>query len=221
MKRIIFAFIALLGPVTLTVAAGTRTYYFDIDSTENRSREKLVISENGAYTDYRWFRADGTLSYYVRYTNRVEILEAKISGSQGASNALHLRFDRTNNRLLWTGSINAEMPVVTNVILDKTVFYIFSQVFPESNQTVYFQMLQPYDLRVVDMYLKWDGLEKIKMNGRTYQTVRYEFAVANPFAGMFWPYKYYYWYSLTNRKLVKHTGVEHNLSNESITLFEK
>jgi hypothetical protein len=221
MKARFIISVPLLALSVWAMASDARTFYFDINSSRNHSREKLVITEQGAYTDYRWYRADGSESYFVRYTNKVEIVEARISGAAGASNVLKLRFDRDAGKLVWEGIMSAEVPVVTNAILDKTVFYIFSRVYPESNRTVYFQMVQPFDVRVIDMYLKWDGIEKVALNGRTYETVRYEFAVANPFVGIFWPYKYYYWYSTNDRKLVKHTGVEPNFSNETITLFEK
>jgi hypothetical protein len=201
--------------------AGYQTFYYDINSSQVQSREKLVISEKGPYTDYRWFRADGSESYFVRYTNKIEIVEARISSSNVTNGDLRLRFDRNAGKLTLEGLINAELFAPTNAILDKTVFYIFTRVFPESNQVVFFPMVQPNDVRIVDMYLKWDGLEKVEANGKVYETVKYEFAVANPFAGIFWPYKYYYWYSLDKRRLIKHTGVEPNLSNETILLYEK
>ena len=196
-----------------------KTYYYDIDSSENRSREKMVITEKNGLTEYKWFRADGTRSYYVKYTNRTEVVEAVIPESN--TNFLRLVFDRAAGKIVWSGRINAEIPILTNAILDKSVFHVFTHVYPVSNEVLYFQMIQPADVRVIDMYLRQDGTETLELNGRRYQTVRYEFGVANPFAALFWPYKYYYWMTSGDRRVVKHTGVEANLSNETITLYER
>lgn len=217
MRGITFLLLILL--TVLPSMFSSRTFYYDINSSSNRSREKLVITEKKGMTDYKWYRSDGSESYFVRYTNKIQIVEAVIPEKD--TNQLRIVFDRGAGKIIWSGKIATDMPILTNAILDKTVFYIFTHVYPSSNEVIYFQMIQPQDVRVVDMYLKWDGTETLDLNGRTYDTIRYEFGVANPFVGMFWPYKYYYWYTKNNRKLVKHFGVEENLSNETITLFEK
>lgn len=217
MNRFLLYALAVVSAAADPVFA--RTYYYDIDSSSVRAREKLVISEKKGMTEYKWYRKDGRESYYALYTNTTQVMEAVIPSDE--TNSLRLVFDRGAGKIVWSGKVSAEIPILTNAILDKTVFYVFTHVYPRSNEILYFQMIQPEYVRVVDMYLKWDGSETLSLNGRTYETFRYVFAVANPFVGIFWPYKYYYWYTRDHRRLVKHVGVEENLSNETITLFEK
>ncbi|MBN1595162.1 hypothetical protein JW933_04470 [candidate division FCPU426 bacterium] len=135
-------------------------------------------------------------------------------------------YDYQRRTITLHGLVNAryalQEPVFDN---NGSLFYLFSFYYPAPGRAITFHMVQSNVSRIedpmlrmlitqivgpVEMRLRHVGRETLHLAGQDISAEKYEFAINEGRMAMFWPHKYYFWYSSQDRKLLRHIG----MSNE-------
>lgn len=142
-------------------------------SDDGRMVSESVLDGDGNPISYRTFAGDGATS-----------LEAAVDDGRG----------------IMVRSRGREWNMISRndiVLSDPSNFWVFSlwlsrePGFTERS----FSLYQDGENRLVGMRLRNAGLQTIALGGRTLRAVCLEMTLSDPWARMFWPHRYRYWFS--------------------------
>lgn len=98
-------------------------------------------------------------------------------------------------------------PLKGNILENETLTYTFGILNLKPGRKFIFKHFSSKDLRMTEMYLKNIGPEKIRINGKEYNAIKYEMGVNGKLMSMIWPYKYSWWYEEKSHRLLKYEGM--------------
>ncbi|MDH4263724.1 MAG: hypothetical protein OEV78_11825 [Spirochaetia bacterium] len=181
--------------------------------------QKMLVTQNKAETLVEFFDTAGESSLN-RFSPKMESLETRYIDTNNKE-YLKITFDSVSRTILSEGSIVKKYELETPVYDGNgALFYVFSKILPKSNHPYIFNLLQSKEKRMVKMYLKYVGQEKILVNGKPVESVKYETGLVSKVLSVFWPYTYNYWFSMKTHEFVKYEGpVGHN-DSETIEVRE-
>ncbi|MCL6591046.1 MAG: hypothetical protein K6U80_13965 [Firmicutes bacterium] len=218
MKRkvlLLLLLIAILFSVNFVVAA--KTYEFEIREGEKLNYQTFSITENEGITEVISID-ENQEKQVILFQNKVEIISAKYYRND--KEFLSVIYDYQKKKVFVTGSqkmtINLKDKLFDN---NAALFYLFGHIYPQPNKIMSFTMLQSKLGRTVEMNLKALGTEDLIISGRTISAYKYEMSLSSRMASLFWPYKYYYWYSVENRVFLKYEGLNEKKQLQTITLI--
>lgn len=156
----------------------------------------------------------------VYYKKSTQLQNAQYIDREG-NKFLEVTYDYDRKKINVAGVFNAEYGLKDNTYdNNNSLFYFFSQIYPEKNKPIIFMLLQSKLNRLVEMYLKHIGEEEIIVGGKKIRAVKYEMGVNEKIAYSFWPYKYYYWYDASNRQFLKYSGIGEDKKIQTIQVMK-
>ena len=195
----------------------TQNYDLEIDTGNGTGKQSMSVTNNGdnvevVVIDHKKEKQ------VVQYKNKTEFQKSEYTNGNG-KRFLVVEYDYANKKINVTGNVNNEFEL-TPIVYDNngSLFYLFSQIYPQKNETMKFIMLQSKLDRAAEMYLKYVGEDELMVGGKKIKSLKYEMGLSSAFISLFWPYKYYYWYAASDRKFLKYEGMGENKKVQTIWL---
>jgi len=200
------------------VFAITHNYEMEIDTGDGKGRQSMVVSTN--LNDVEVIVIDHKKEkQVVQFKNKTEIQKSEYTNGDGKI-FLEVIYDYIKKKINISGDVKNEYFLKNNMFdSNGSLFYLFSQIFPEKNETMKFTLLQSKLNRTVDMYLKQAGEDELIIEGKKIKALKYEMGLSNKIIAAFWPHKYYYWYEVNDRRFLKYEGLGENKKVQTIQLI--
>ena len=115
-------------------------------------------------------------------------------------------FDYDDYRIQSNRSNQKSFRLKKNIYVNSgTLFYRLGIMIGEGLDSYKIKLIQP-DNRIVDMYFKRIDTEEIAIGDNPIASIKYEMGLIG-LKSIFWPYKYYYWFSADENLLIKYQGI--------------
>jgi len=177
--------------------------------------QKMRVTQGPAETTVEFFDDAGESSLN-RFSPEMKILETRYF-DKNHREYLKIIFDGPGGKIVSRGSISKEYkkedPVYDG---NGALFFVFSKILPDADHPFIFNLLQSKEKRIVKMYLKFIGKEKIVVNGRPVEALKYRTGLVSGLLSIFWPYTYDYWYSAKTHEFLKYEGPVGHKDSETI-----
>jgi hypothetical protein len=192
-----------------------------VDQTAaDHPRAVLTISELPNYTEVTFITTLGDKEI-TRFRDDTHILTATYLDDQGHETAR--TFYAYPQRVVDIhGEIQAQYPYAFPTFENNgSLFYIFSHFSPAPGETLTFKLIQSNFSRVKDpfqrwliarlvgpipMALKYLARETITVGTQQVEAEKYELGINDSVMALFWPHKYYFWYSVSDHTALRYTG---------------
>jgi len=195
----------------------TQNYDLEINTGEETGKQSMSVTNNGdrvevVVIDHKKEKQ------VVQYKNNTELQKSEYLNADGKK-FLEVQYNYANKKINVTGNVNNEFLLKPDVYDNNgSLFYLFSQIYPQKNKTMKFTMLQSKQDRTVPMYLKLVGKEEVMIDGKKTDALKYEMGLSSALISAFWPHKYYYWYAASDRRFLKYEGLGENKKVQTIQL---
>lgn len=197
----------------------TTSYQYKMYTGNNIENINLTIVKNGCFTEITILRGNGKKEF-IQLKNETELQRADYYNCSGEL-YLEVLYDYQQNKVHVQGEKEATYQLKERLFdHNGALFYIFGALLPEKGQDIIFTLLQSKLSRTLGMVLKYMGYEQIEVSNSLAEAIRYEMHLASRFQFLFWPYKYYYWYS-PEGTLLKYTGPDSNGNTVTISLVNE
>lgn len=201
------------------IFALTRTYELEIHDGEKTNHQYMIVTNKAEAVEVEVIDSKNE-KQIVSYKNSTQIQDARYINSNGQK-FLEVTYDYDKQKINITGTVNNSYRLKENTYDNNgSLFYLFGKIYPEKNETMIFTLLQSKLDRTVEMYLKQAGEEELWIGGKKIKALKYEMGINGFILSAFWPYKYYYWYSATDRRFLKYEGPDENKKVQTIQLVK-
>ena len=201
----LFLIILFMINLTTTSFAQIQKYIFNVRYGSITKQAKMLVKQRNKYTEVIWTNGNNE-KQISNFMGKTKLLNTKYFNPEGKE-ILSVIYDYNNEKINISGMKNSVLPLKGETFESASLFYLFSYIYPTTSKGINFNLLQSKNNRMVKMYLKQIGTETIDIGGEKIQAFKYEMGLKNFLASMFWPHKYYYWYSTDDRKFLKYQGM--------------
>ncbi len=197
--------------------AETIQYIYDLECNDINKQIEMTIKQDGENIEITFVREKSD-KQIISFINKVKPTNVEYINASGKK-IREVKYNYFTNKIIISGDNNSEINYKKNTFDNNgSLFYIFSYLFPTTSSNLNFLLLESKDNKIVNMYLKYRGKEQIDIQGGKNEAYKYEMGLEGFIPSMFWPYKYYYWYSTQERKFLKYQGPRADKKIETIVL---
>ncbi len=216
--NLIFTVVCLGQGAIALQKKGSETYTLEVNRNGESFKQQMIVEEKPSETIVRFYDDKGESSIN-RFSHDHAAIDTRYINAEGEQ-YMAIVFDPANHSISSSGLVEENYDLEEHTFDGNgAMFYVFSHFLPEPGERFLFHVLQSKDERIVQMYLSYAGSEEITVNGKSVRAKKYENGLESSLLSIFWPYKYYYWYSEEDNRFLMYRGPADHENEEIITVI--